>query len=274
MKLQRHFVMKPWGRDDIAARFAAPPGQRIGEVWYEGAPPSFGLLAKYLFTSEKLSIQVHPDDAQAAARGHPMGKSEFWFVTDAKPGATIGIGTTAPLSASALREAALSGAIEDMIDWRPAKAGDFYYVPPRTIHAIGPGVTLIEIQRAVDITYRLYDYGRPRELHIDEGVMVACAQPHPPELSGRFSPNVHAAAIEGPPFTVRFCSGDLIGVPAETPLLMVPLNGTVSEGDESATAGDCLYCSDRETVVAQDGARMIVAWPVSVPVDGILSDAA
>lgn len=274
MKLQRHFVEKPWGRDDIAALFDAPPGRRIGEIWYEGAPQSFGLLAKYLFTSEKLSIQVHPDDAQAAAHGHPSGKTEFWYITRAEPDATIGIGTTSPLSASTLREAALSGAIEDMIDWRPAKAGDFYHVPPRTIHAIGPGVTLIEIQQAIDITYRLYDYGRPRDLHIEEGVAVARAQAHPSELSGRFSLNGQGPATEGPPFTVRFCDGDMIGVPAETPLLIVPLNGTIKEGEEAATAGDCLYCNDRDRVVAQHGARMIVAWPVSGPVDGILSAAA
>lgn len=273
MKLQRHFLEKPWGRSDIAARFGAPPDQKTGEIWYEGAPQAFGLLAKYLFTSEKLSIQVHPDDAQAAARGHPSGKTEFWYITGAQPGATIGIGTKAPMSPSALREAALSGAIEDMIDWRGVAAGDSFHVPPGTIHAIGSGVTLVEIQQAADITYRLYDYGRPRELHLDDAVAVARAEPYREGQWCHATLDTDARLTIGPPFAVQLCMADIAGVPENTPLLIVPLNGTVSEADEAAGPGDCLYCTDRETVVAQDGARMIVAWPVTGPVDGILSDA-
>lgn len=274
MKLRRHFLEKPWGRDDIAARFDATPGQRIGEIWYKGSPQAFGLLAKYLFTGEKLSVQVHPDDSQAEARGHCSGKAECWYVIDAQPGATIGIGTKFPMSPPALREAALSGAIEDMIDWRSAKAGDFFYVPPRTIHAIGPGVTLVEIQQAADITYRLYDYGRPRELHLDDGIAVALAEPYRDSLSRHAPLDTDARLTAGPPFAVQLCGADLAGVPSDTPLLIVPLNGTVSEAGETAGSGDCLHCNDRETVVAQDGVRMIVAWPVTGPVDGILSDAA
>src|SRR5260221_253937 len=89
MKLDRRYVEKPWGRTQLPAIFDAPPGQRIGEIWFtgDGQQP---LLVKYLFTSERLSIQVHPDDQQARARGLAQGKSECWYILDAEPGASLG----------------------------------------------------------------------------------------------------------------------------------------------------------------------------------------
>jgi mannose-6-phosphate isomerase len=97
------------------------------------------------------------------------GKEECWLVIDAEPGATLGVGFHEPVSHEVLRAAALDGSIEDMLVWHPVKAGDFFYIPANTVHAIGAGVSLIEIQQNSDITYRLYDYGRPRELHLDKG---------------------------------------------------------------------------------------------------------
>ena len=138
------------------------------------------LLVKYLFTSERLSIQVHPDDAAARARGHARGKDEAWYVLSAEPGAVIGLGLTHEVSREALREAALDGSIEHLLDWRPVGAGEAFYSPAGTVHAIGGGLSLIEIQQNLDLTYRLYDYGRPRELHLDEGVAVADPAPWPP----------------------------------------------------------------------------------------------
>ncbi len=262
MKLQRHFLEKPWGRGDTAARFGAPSGQKTGEIWYEGAPPDFGLLAKYLFTSEKLSIQVHPDDAQAAARGHASGKTEFWYVTDAQSGATIGLGTKSPMTSSALREAALSGTIEDMIDWRDIAAGDSFLVPPGTIHAIGPGVTLVEIQQNADITYRLYDYGRPRELHLDDGIAVTRAEPYRDSLLCHAPLDTDARLTAGPPFAVQLCGTDLAGVPDDRPLLAVPLAGTIETGGNGGGCGDCFYLRDAAAMRASSDARMLIAWQV------------
>jgi mannose-6-phosphate isomerase len=185
MKLGRHFVEKPWGRTDLPVAFGAPAGKRIGEVWFEspGSAP-LPLLVKWLFTSEKLSIQVHPSDAQAQVRGLPSGKEECWYIVDAEPGAVLGLGTKSPLSSDALRAASLSGEIEELMDWKPVGAGDFFYIPAGTVHAIGAGITLVEVQQHADVTYRLYDYGRPRELHLDDGVAVAQAVPYAMERAG------------------------------------------------------------------------------------------
>ena len=100
-------VEKPWGRSQLPAPFAAPFGKRIGEIWFEPTEAVFSLLVKYIFTSEKLSVQVHPDDAEAKALGEwDRGKEECWLVIDAEPGATLGIGFREPLGADAMRAAA------------------------------------------------------------------------------------------------------------------------------------------------------------------------
>jgi mannose-6-phosphate isomerase len=174
-RLARRHVERVWGRRDLTGAFAPPPGagrEPIGEIWFEGAPGA-ELLVKYLFTAERLSIQVHPDDAAARARGHPRGKDEAWYIVSAEPGAAIGLGLTHRVSPEALRAAALDGGIERLLDWRAVAAGDVFYSPAGTIHAIGGGLSLIEIQQHLDLTYRLYDYGRPRELHLEEAVAVA-----------------------------------------------------------------------------------------------------
>ena len=174
-RLARRHVERIWGRRDLSGPFAPPPGmgaEPIGEIWFEGAPGA-ALLVKYLFTAERLSIQVHPDDEAARARGHARGKDEAWYVLSAEPGATIGLGLTRQVSRETLRAAALDGSIERLLDWRPVAAGEFFYSPAGTVHAIGGGLSLIEIQQHLDLTYRLYDYGRPRELHLDEAVAVA-----------------------------------------------------------------------------------------------------
>src|SRR6266436_2105359 len=138
MKLDRRYVEKPWGRTHLPSMFDAPEGERIGEVWFTNGA-ELPLLAKYIFTSERLSIQVHPDDKQARARGLAQGKSECWYILDAEPGATLGLGLKSAVSVAQLRSAALDGSIEQLMDWRPVRAGDFFMVPPGTIHAIGGG---------------------------------------------------------------------------------------------------------------------------------------
>jgi mannose-6-phosphate isomerase len=174
-RLPRRHVERIWGRCDLAGPFAPPRGaggEPIGEIWFEDSADA-ALLVKYLFTAERLSIQVHPDDRAARALGHKRGKDEAWYVVAAEPGAAIGLGLTRKVSRDALREAALDGSIERLLDWRAVAAGDFFYSPAGTIHAIGGGVSLVEIQQNLDLTYRLYDYGRPRELHLAEAVAVA-----------------------------------------------------------------------------------------------------
>ena len=110
-------------------------------------------------------------------------------------------------SLPASRRAALDGSIEDLLAWHPAKPGDFFYIPANTVHAIGAGITVIEVQQNSDITYRLYDYGRPRELHVEEGMSVAYGAPYPAGLHRRLAPAGAATLVEGPYFRLDRLDG-------------------------------------------------------------------
>ena len=136
------------------------------ERWYTSEPP-LPILVKHLVTSDKLSVQVHPDGECG------VGKTEMWHILSAAPGAQIALGFTRPVGAEALRAAAASGEIESLLRRIPVSAGETYFIPAGTVHAIGGGITLCEIQQNSDITYRLYDYGRPRELHLDRALEAA-----------------------------------------------------------------------------------------------------
>lgn len=172
-RLQTLVVEKPWGRTDIPTDFGAFGDRRIGEIWFAHSDGREAqIMVKFLFTSERLSIQVHPDDEAARAAGYRRGKDECWLVLDAKPDAELGVGLIAETTRETLHDAALDGTIVDMIDWRRACADDFVYNQAGTIHAIGAGLIVVEVQQNVDCTYRLYDYGRPRELHLDRKSVV------------------------------------------------------------------------------------------------------
>src|SRR6201999_4319940 len=125
------------------------------------------------FTTEPLSIQVHPDDAFARSIGLANGKTEAWYILSAIPGAKVAVGLNYPRSATELRTAITDGSIANIVHWHPVRPGDVIFIPAGTIHAIGAGIVLAEIQQHSDATFRLFDYGRQRELHEDNGVAVA-----------------------------------------------------------------------------------------------------
>lgn len=260
MKLSRHLVEKPWGRTDIPPAFGHFAGRQIGEIWFE-APEgrTLPVLVKWLFTSEKLSIQVHPSDAQAQALGQASGKEECWYVVSAEPGAVLGIGTKEPLDAEALRAASLDGSIEDLMDWKPVKAGDFYYIPAGTVHAIGAGVTLVEVQQYADITYRLYDYGRPRELHLDDGVAVSTAKPYEDLRSGHAQPGDQLT--NGPFFKLWLVEGSaqLADLPVDNDRWVVPLSGEVQADGDAASVGDCLFVTAGGQISAANNVKLLIA---------------
>ncbi len=170
-RLKPRFFEKVWGSEHLGPWFASR-GEKTGEIWFD-SPASMPLLVKFIFTSEKLSVQVHPDDQYAALHHNCCGKTEMWYILAAQPGARIAAGFREPLSRKRMREAAHSGEITDLLEWHPAAPGDTFFIPARTVHAIGEGLVLCEIQQASDITYRIYDYGRPRELHLDHAVAVS-----------------------------------------------------------------------------------------------------
>lgn len=149
--------------------------ERYPELLADKKAGGVPLLIKILLPREKLSVQVHPNDEQAQAIGEPRGKTECWYVLSADPGATIALGFREPLSTEAIREAIEQGTLEDKLTHLPVKAGDMVYVEAGTIHAIGPGVVILETQQYSDVTYRLFDYGRPRPLHLDQGLAVTRA---------------------------------------------------------------------------------------------------
>ncbi|SEG53976.1 mannose-6-phosphate isomerase, type 1 [Bryocella elongata] len=195
------FSERVWGVHDLGPWFPAATGPAIGEAWLtatdcaveggalqgsnfgdlvaahpaelaRGSMGEFPLLIKVLFPREKLSVQVHPDDARAQQLGMPNGKTECWYILSAEPGATVAVGLTQPMSNDEIRAAIENGTLEDFVDHIPVKAGDMVFVDAGTVHAIMPGVIVLETQQYSDTTYRLFDYGRPRELHIEEGLLA------------------------------------------------------------------------------------------------------
>jgi len=173
-RLNSTALEKVWGTPETEPWYPHGAG-KIGEVWFS-APEEPRLLVKFLFTSEKLSVQVHPPDSASG-----RGKTEMWHVLRAAPGARVALGFERRLDREEARAAAISGEIEALLRWYAAYPGDTFIVPAGTVHAIGAGLALCEIQQHSDVTYRLYDYGRPRELHLDKAVQVAFTEASSPK---------------------------------------------------------------------------------------------
>ncbi len=165
-------VFEQHGEELVGARFS---GQE-----------RFPLLMKILFPQEKLSVQVHPGDAMAREEGEPHGKTECWYALEAAPGAAVALGLRAGTSLEQMQSAIESKTLEDLLEWVPVAKGDMIFVDAGTIHAVGPGVVLLETQQNSDMTYRLYDYGRPRELHLEKGLKAARLQ----TAAGKVAPQI------------------------------------------------------------------------------------
>ncbi|MDR7058826.1 MULTISPECIES: class I mannose-6-phosphate isomerase [unclassified Sphingopyxis] len=264
--LATHRVEKPWGRHQLWGPFRDSPagGEPVGEIWFQAPGDSTpDLLIKYLFTSEKLSVQVHPNDEQAHARGLPRGKDECWLILGAAPDSTIALGTKAPVDAAVLREAALDGSIEQLLDWKPVKAGDFFYVPSGTVHAIGAGLTLIEVQQNSETTYRLYDYGRPRELHLEDGIAVSDPQPYAAHPSpGRIADDRNIL-VDGPKFVLERLAGGArtIDLPDSVTAWLIPVTGKGVVDGVAFAAGECLALTGSVQIDAEAGADLLLAYP-------------
>jgi mannose-6-phosphate isomerase len=264
--LQTHRVEKPWGRHTLFPGFADAPadGAPVGEVWFQAPGDTTpDLLIKYLFTSQKLSVQVHPDDDQAHARGLPRGKDECWTVLAAEPDSTIAVGPKAAMTRDALRDHAQDGSIERDLNWVSVKPGDFLYTPSGTIHAIGGGLTVIEVQQNSETTYRLYDYGSDRELHLADGVDVAHLEPYEP-----VAPPVEIATgrrimVEGPKFVLeRWGGGEhAVAMPGGVKGWLVPITGSAHIAGVEVGAGACATVEGVETIVATADADLLFAYP-------------
>lgn len=257
-------IEKPWGIRGLSGLSGQSPGQRIGEIWYQPVEQGeLPLLVKYIFTSERLSVQVHPSDQQAAELGLSGGKEECWYVLDSTPEACIGIGTTVELDGHALRNAVQDGSIVELMDWQPVRPGDFFHVPCGTIHAIGAGISLVEIQQNNDATFRLYDYGRGRELHLDQGLAVSRARPYPLKPrnvalgdSARLLDGNHAC------FTVDLVAaspGETMACPASR-AWFVPIEGAGTLDGHVWSQGECWQIEPGCEIRAEAPSSALIAY--------------
>jgi mannose-6-phosphate isomerase len=235
------FDPRPWGTQDLSPIYPNHKfEEKIGEAWLSGddckvangplkgktlaelsqkhqrslvgeasqEATRFPLLLKFLFPHEKLSVQVHPDDVQALRVGQPWGKTECWYIAHAKPGAQIALGLKPGVTAGLLEEAIHQNRAEDVLNWINVYAGDMIYVAGGTVHTLGPGSVVVETQQQSDTTYRLYDYGRPRELHLKDGLAAVkekaasgkVVRPAPAQIPG--SKNRRAPLVSAPYFVV------------------------------------------------------------------------
>jgi mannose-6-phosphate isomerase len=237
-RLTPRLVPKVWGSTRLEPLFPNS-GEKIGEVWFEGRP-DLPLLIKFLFTTEPLSVQVHPE-----------GKTEMWHILAAEPGAKIAAGFREKISEERLRASALSGEIEKLLEWHEARPGDTFFIPAGTVHAIGAGLTLCEIQQWSDVTYRLFDYGRPRELHLDEGARVSRLGPHAARQSAR-----EGVLVSCPFFTTEKVRVD--GRVSCNASMIVLLEGNLTIDGQPASAGEAWH-ADRATVELKGRGTVLLA---------------
>ena len=210
------FDPRPWGAQDLSPIY---PNHRfkekIGEAWLTGddckianGPLAGNTLTQLseLFPHEKLSVQVHPDDEQAVRVGQPWGKTECWYVAQAKPGSQIALGLKPGVTAGQLEEAILQKRAEELLNWINVYTGDMIYVAGGTVHTLGPGSVIVETQQQSDTTYRLYDYGRPRELHLRDGMAAVKEKVHSGKVvrpaPSQHGKNRHAPLVAAPYFVV------------------------------------------------------------------------
>lgn len=263
-RLETIIVEKPWGRTDIPRAFGDFGGRRIGEIWFSNpAGDAAPIMVKFLFTSERLSIQVHPGDEAARAAGFARGKEECWLILNAEPDGELGVGLTHETTREKLHDAALDGSIVDMIDWRPSKANDFVYNRAGTIHAIGGGLIVVEVQQNVDCTYRLYDYGRPRELHLEEGLKVSIPGPVHDPRDGVVDPGENRMLVSGPHFYLAQLAAPLDPAllhQATGELTFVPLSPGCRVAGEIVALGEAVVLTDPSAIEIDQGARALLTW--------------
>lgn len=261
---------KPWGSLDLRPwSLASTSDGPIGELWFERpglAAPKPALLLKMLFTTEPLSIQVHPDDAFARSIGLANGKTEAWYIVSTMPGAKVAVGLNYPRSAAELRTAVTDGSIANIVHWYPVHPGDVIFIPAGTIHAIGAGIVLVEIQQHSDATFRLFDYGRERQLHIENAVAVATAGPRKIQLPSERLSGARTALTVNSYFALEQtdlapCSVWMLDAPKETWLLAI--EGHAQLGSTRLAPGDAVFleADHAEIEVGANGLKALLAYP-------------
>lgn len=272
-------VRKPWGVADLRPWSGIDgSGDSIGELWFQRADrnaPTPALLLKLLFTSEPLSIQVHPDDAFARSIGLPNGKTKAWYILSASPNSQIAVGLKRRITPRELRASIRDGSIAELVQWSPVSKGDTIFVPAGTIHAIGRGIVLAEIQQHSDATFRMFDYGRQRELNEDNAVAASDAGPAHTQSSSRHLTENRAVLIASPHLVLERInlpedSSWALLAAAETWILV--LDGHAAIGLAGASIGEVIFVGgDRTSIeVGPNGLSGLVAYPGPDPIDSLL----
>jgi mannose-6-phosphate isomerase len=263
------FVRKPWGSADLRPwNDVNRDGVLIGELWFQRCDklaPASTLLLKLLFTTRPLSIQVHPDDAFARSIGLANGKTEAWYILSAETGAKVAIGLKNPLSSAQLRAAIADGSIVSMMQWREVHAGDTCFVPAGTIHTIGAGIVLAEIQQQSDTTFRIFDYENERELHIDNAVTVADTMPARPQPPPEKLSDNRTVLLSNPHFVLEKISlppGSRWTLCAARETWLLPIGGDGRVGSTQVTRGDAMFFESEQLdiLVGQDGLDGLLAY--------------
>jgi mannose-6-phosphate isomerase len=274
-------VHKPWGSTDLRPWSELQAGGvPIGELWFQRADmtaPLPALLLKLLFTNEPLSIQVHPDDAYARSIGMAHGKTEAWYILSAAPGAKVAVGLKGQLTAPQLRASIEDGSIADLVQWHLVQQDDAVFVPAGTIHAIGPGLVIAEIQQRSDATFRLFDYGRQREVHAGNAVAAAHAGPAECQSIQRRLTDVRTLLVASAHFVLERI--DLLSksnwelhAGHETWLLV--LEGHARIGLMNTFAGEAIFLEAEDTSieVGAEGLKGLLAYLATEPSAGLLKD--
>jgi mannose-6-phosphate isomerase len=270
---------KPWGVSDLQPWSDIDgTADAVGELWFERADnnaPVPALLLKLLFTSGPLSIQVHPDDTFARAMGLPNGKSEAWYIISAEPDAQIGIGLKHRVTPQELRTSIANGSIVELVQWHPVAKGDVFFIPAGTIHALGAGIVLAEIQQRSDTTFRLFDYDRARELNIDDGVAVANAWPlRSPAKPSRLT-DERMVLVASRHFVlehVELQEGSSWALVAEPETWVLVLDGHAAIGLAKLSVGQAIFAAGgRSSIeVGANGLTALIAYPAARPIDSLL----
>ncbi len=288
LSLLPEFDERPWGARDLRPFFTRVVGHEpIGEAWLTGdacrvangplagttladlcrrfgaelvgeaapRPDRFPLLTKFIFPRDKLSVQVHPDDAFARTIGEPCGKTECWYVAKCLPGAQVALGLKEGANRREFEAAIRENRAEELLNWIDLQQGDLIYVEAGTVHTIGPGSILIETQQNSDTTFRLYDYGRPRQLHLEQGLRAMRETTN----AGKVLPRAvggHDLLVASPCFVVeRFAASE--------PLLLAASPGLSSVQVLVAVEGGAVVeCEGAQPVSFNRGETIII--PASV----------
>lgn len=274
-------VRKPWGSTDLRPwSDIHRDGVAIGELWFQRPDVNAAdstLLLKLLFTTEPLSIQVHPDDAFAQSIGLEHGKTEAWYILAATPDAKIALGLKRRLTPLQLRASIEDGSISDLVQWRGVSKDDVVFVPAGVIHAIGPGLVIAEIQQRSDATFRLFDHGRQRELHVENAVAAANAGPAECQSVPRRLTEARTVLVASPHFVLErivLAPKSSWELSAEHETWFLVLEGYARVGLRTVFVGQAIFleadCIRIRT--GSDGLKGLVAYLGPEPIRDLLLD--